>query len=70
MRGILVIILLSGLFDCSKDSEVTPSVNECVAKLQPSSDPGNFEQCVDACIKCEHGVKTTCSTACRLRGAK
>ena len=29
-----------------------------------------FDQCVAACIKCQHGVTTTCSTSCTLKGAR
>jgi hypothetical protein len=29
-----------------------------------------LEQCMDVCIKCDHGVTTTCSTSCRLKGAR
>jgi hypothetical protein len=26
-------------------------------------------QCVAACKKCQHGITTTCSTSCTLKGA-
>jgi len=29
-----------------------------------------FDECVAACVKCEHGVTTTCSTSCTLKGAR
>ena len=33
-------------------------------------DSSRFDQCVAGCIKCEHGVTTTCSTSCTLKGAR
>ena len=42
----------------------------CAAKLYSSYDPQNFDQCVGVCMACNAGVKTTCSTSCRLRGAR
>jgi len=29
-----------------------------------------FDQCVAACIKCEHGITTTCSTSCTLKSVR
>jgi hypothetical protein len=29
-----------------------------------------MKQCVAACIACERGVTTTCSTSCTLKGAQ
>lgn len=42
----------------------------CATKLYSSYDPKNFDQCVAVCIACNAGVKTTCSTSCKLRGAR
>lgn len=54
---------------CSPDP--TPSsISRCVAQNFPSYDPRNREQCIAACIKCEHGVTTTCATACSLKGSR
>ena len=66
MQVLVVLIPLAILAACSKESEVTGTTNQCVAAY----DEKIFDQCVAACIKCEHGITTTCSTACRLRGAK
>jgi hypothetical protein len=30
----------------------------------------DMKQCVGACIACERGVITTCSTSCTLKGAQ
>jgi hypothetical protein len=29
-----------------------------------------LDQCVAACIKCDNGQTTTCSTSCKLKGAR
>ena len=42
----------------------------CVAKLYSPYDPQNLEQCMAVCIACSNGVKTTCSTSCKLKGAR
>jgi len=64
--GLATLVLLAA---CSPDP--TPSaVSRCVASNFPSYDPKNREQCIAACIKCEHGVTTTCATACSLKGQR
>ena len=55
---------------CSPEAEVVGSTNKCAAGLYPSFNPKNLNQCVGACIKCDRGTQTTCSTSCTLRGAK
>jgi hypothetical protein len=42
----------------------------CATKLYSTYDPANLEQCVAVCLACSAGVKTTCSTSCKLRGAR
>lgn len=42
----------------------------CIAKLYSPYNPKSLEQCMAVCINCSGGVKTTCSTACTLRGAR
>lgn len=42
----------------------------CATRLYSSYDPSNFDQCVAVCMACNAGVRTTCSTSCRLRGAR
>ena len=63
----VVLIPLAILGACSRDSDTagTPPA-QCMAGYNEKL----FDQCLAACIKCEHGVTTTCATACRLRGAK
>ena len=67
MRFLVVLVPLAILGACSRESDnaaTTPA--QCMAGYNEKL----FDQCIAACIKCEHGVMTTCATACRLRGAK
>lgn len=66
MQVLLVLLPLAILGACSREGDVTGTTNQCAATYNEK----DFDQCVAACIKCEHGVTTTCATACRLRGAK
>ena len=68
-RYLLMLSLLLGLFDCSKEPDDAASIAECKAKSFPSLKSENLQQCIQACIKCEHGVMTTCATSCTLKGA-
>jgi hypothetical protein len=70
MRVFAILFALAILPACSRDADVPESTKTCVASFYSSNSEKNFDQCVAACIKCEHGVTTTCATACRLRGAK
>ena len=72
MRAIIVIILsAAALAACSPDNnDVTGSIDSCARKLYSAYNPKNMKQCVGACIACERGVTTTCSTACTLKGAR
>jgi hypothetical protein len=65
-------LVATGLFavSCSPEGEVTGSTNKCATDLYPSYNPKALDQCVDVCIKCNHGVMTTCSTSCSLNGAR
>jgi hypothetical protein len=54
---------------CSPDSETTGSISSCAKELYPAFNPKSLDQCVAACKKCDHGVTTTCTTSCTLKGA-
>ena len=80
MRVMLAIVLAAAaLSACTPESnsgssntstaEVTGSADKCVRALYSQFNPKDKKQCVAACIACERGVMTTCSTACTLRGA-
>ena len=70
MRGVTVLPACLLLVSCSPEPEVKDSVSSCVAKLYSAYNPKDMKQCVGACIACDRGVATTCSTACTLRGAR
>ena len=55
---------------CSPDGETTGSISSCARELYPSYNPSSLEQCVAACKKCDHGITTTCTTSCTLKGAR
>jgi hypothetical protein len=54
---------------CSPEGEATGSIKTCAAELYPSYSPKVMDQCVAVCKKCDHGVTTTCTTSCTLKGA-
>jgi hypothetical protein len=58
------------VLSCSPDAEVTGSINKCAADMFSAYNPKAIDQCVAVCIKCDHGVMTTCSTSCTLKGAR
>ena len=67
-RFAVLIAAVSGVVSCSPaDKEAT---NQCATNIYPSYNPKVLEQCMDVCIKCGHGVITTCSTSCSLKGAR
>jgi len=70
MRIVLLLVILTLLGACKQEPVVTGSIDTCVTDLFPSFNRKDLHQCVAACIKCERGVMTSCSTACRLRGAE
>ena len=70
MRVIFAIIISAiALVGCNQDSDVTGSVETCAKQLYTPYNPRDMKQCVAACIACERGVTTTCSTSCMLKGA-
>ncbi|MBR0753788.1 hypothetical protein JQ604_16505 [Bradyrhizobium jicamae] len=71
--AILVVTTLA-LAGCwpSSEPEVTGSTatNSCTSNLYSRFNPKVMEQCVNACIKCDRGNVTTCTTSCTLKGAR
>ena len=55
---------------CSPEQDATGTINRCATDLYPSYNPKLMEQCVAVCKKCDHGVTTTCTTSCTLKGAR
>ena len=69
-KVVLLIAVASTLSGCWSEPEVTGSTNSCAANLYSRYNPKIMNQCVDACIKCDRGNVTTCSTSCTLKGAR
>jgi hypothetical protein len=66
----LLVTLLLLLGACSQESEREPDPNiACKLQQFPNYNPKNMNHCVAACIACEKGVTTTCTTSCTLKGA-
>lgn len=78
IRGVVIFVsmtvcLLVAVFALTqslKPAEPPPVTVACASKLYSSYDPKNFDQCVAVCMACNAGVRTTCSTSCKLRGAR
>jgi hypothetical protein len=66
-RFAVLIAMTSVVVSCSPDGEVP--ANKCATDIYPAYNPKALDQCVAACIKCDRGVTTTCSTSCTLKGA-
>lgn len=70
MRAIIVIMLsAAALAACKPDNDVTGSIG-CASKLYSPYNPKDMKQCVGACVACDRGVTSTCSTSCMLKGAR
>jgi hypothetical protein len=72
MRAVLVVISIAFLTTGCSPSGTGPTelTNACAARLYSPYDSKNLKQCLDVCIRCNHGVTTTCATSCTLKGAK
>lgn len=71
MRRVAILLTLAFVVtSCSPGEEATGSVNKCATDLFRSYNPKVMDQCVAVCMKCDHGVITTCSTSCTLKGAR
>jgi len=57
----VIVVVTIGLASCSPEGDVTGSTNKCASDSFPSYNPKVLEQCVAACIKCEHGTTITCT---------
>lgn len=72
MRAIIAIVMTAAaLAACTPESnnDVTGSIGSCTRQLYSAYNPKDMKQCVAACIACERGVTTTCTTSCTLKGA-
>ena len=66
----LLFLLVFASPSCSQSDEVTGSIDGCASELYPVYNPKVLDQCVAVCRKCQHGVTTTCTTSCTLKGAR
>ena len=70
MRAIIAIVLsAAALAACTPDNDVTGSIGTCARNLYSSFNPKDMKQCVGACIACNRGITSTCTTSCTLKGA-
>jgi hypothetical protein len=69
-RFAVLMAAASVVISCSPDAEVTGSINKCATDMFPSYNPKSIDQCLAVCTNCDHGVVTTCSTSCMLKGAR
>ena len=70
MRTIFAMIFAAiALMGCNSDNDVTGSIGICARQIYTPYNPKDMKQCVGACLACEHGVTTTCTTSCTLKGA-
>jgi PBP1b-binding outer membrane lipoprotein LpoB len=71
MRAMFAIVLSAiVLAGCNQDNDVTGSVESCAKQLYTPYNPKDMKQCVAACIACERGTTTICTTSCTLKGAR
>lgn len=70
LRCALLVALVLMTAACRSDDDTTGSVDQCMVANFPSYNPKEMDQCVAACKKCQHGVTTTCTTSCMLKGAR
>ena len=60
----VLVLMLFATTSCSKSDEATGAVDSCSAAYNLKV----LDQCVAACLKCQHGVTTTCTPSCKLKG--
>ena len=61
----VLVLMLFAAPSCSKSDDATGSTDNCSTAYNLKV----LDQCVAACLKCQHGVTTTCATSCKLKGA-
>ncbi len=72
----LAVALICMLTACGPDPDpattatATATYNACAAKYYSEYNARNIDQCIRVCTACERGTVGTCSTSCRLKGAR
>jgi len=69
IRSLAVVVAIV-MSSCSPEGDASGYTNKCATDSFPSYNPKVLQQCIAACIKCEQGTTTTCSTSCTLKGAR
>lgn len=69
MVAVLAVLGISFYFVLPEQAPLSQEMQACAAKLYTPYNPKNLEQCMAVCQACGKGVKTTCSTSCKLKGA-
>ena len=70
LRVLALLAVAVVVVSCTPEEETTGSLGKCATDPSYSYNPRIFDQCVAACKKCDHGVTTTCTTSCTLKGAR
>ena len=71
MRRLALAIAMALMVSACNQADAPPGPNDaCARNVFPNFNPKIFDQCVAVCKQCERGVTTTCTTACKLRGAQ
>jgi hypothetical protein len=70
-RFVILLAIMCSLAGCNDEpTEAQVKSLQCAKNRYADFNPKNMQQCVDACIVCDKGSVTTCTTACTLKGAK
>jgi hypothetical protein len=60
----VLFLILFAAPSCSKSEDATGSVDSCATAYNLKV----LDECVAACLKCQHGVTITFTTSCKLKG--
>jgi len=66
----VLFLMVFAVQSCSKSDDVTGSIDQCATGIHSPYNPKALDQCVDVCRQCQHGVTVTCTTSCKLKGAR
>ena len=71
-KFIIGLLAIASLVIVTWTSEAAQTDEEriCTLKLYPNYDPKRLDQCMDVCKSCRRGTTVTCSTSCKLKGAR
>lgn len=66
----IILIACVMLCGCKGEDEYSDQDRRCIAKNYSNYDPKQVDQCVKVCIACMKGNTVTCTTSCKLKGAR